>query len=319
MARSLGLITNTYENEELVQEVVLSSLFCVILRDYIFPDELITNILADTKLVAFYLLLKKAGLENTIKEKHIDFHIQEKVKNKSSEETDILDYVVISMEVLSKNFPDFYHVFEMRYIEGLTGAQIQRLLELRGSSRSLEDIAKNTGEALKQLRIFFHQLWETQKFDEETKRKWLKTTDVQKIQVTRPFEKPGSLKNDIETLKELEGFLQESRFNWPLDFGLGEFDHIAGHDIDRQLDREKIREIQKKIAKNITKELGVKLPKYLESLKAELLFCGNNLQDIKNILMSFIKEEFSLDLDEQFFLKEKLGAYHNDKHLLKRD
>ena len=86
MARSLGLITNTYENEELVQTVVLSSIFCVILRDYIFPDELITNILADTKLVAFYLLLKNAGLENKIKEKHIDFYIQEKVKKPLSNE-----------------------------------------------------------------------------------------------------------------------------------------------------------------------------------------------------------------------------------------
>lgn len=328
VALGLGVIKDTYENEDKIRDVVVDSIICIALRDYIFPDELVTNALADIRWVAFHRLLKEAKFRGPLE---ISSSLSAMMLSKeSSDEVDDLDYMLISLERLSRNFPEQYRVFEMRYIQGLTGSQIQRLLEVRDCDKPLAELAKHTGRAMKNLREIFHEFRDSKKYQDDDKMKFLESSRGMEAhkkilesipharyyykKLSEPFLKAGSF-NEAK-LSELELFLQRERFDWCLDFTLGEVDHIAGHGIDRidkGFDRSQILQIQQATTRKIRECLDLELKdqkqSLLNQLKRELKYCGNELEEMKDTLMGFIRQKFSLDLDEQFFLKEKYSGY----------
>lgn len=316
----LGIIEDTYNNENFIEEIVLSSISCICIRDFIFPDELVTNVLADIRWVAFHLLLKKAGINHSVEKNMVKGDFSEPSKDTN---TDILDEIFIALENLRANYPHLYQVFNLRYIQGLTGSQIQRLLEVRGSQTSLESISAATGMALKHLRQSYHEFEQSElddykKIKKEELFKKSKIMEVREIikttlpfarayyyELVRPFLDFRSLTDNINKLGELEYILQESRLNWHLDFMLSELDHIGGHDIDRDKKRVHIKEIQQERAKSIREKFDEELQSVLQELKEMLKYGGNSQSELKSILMNFIQKKYHIDLDEQVFLKEK--------------
>lgn len=331
VALKTGITENRYDKPEIIEEAFIKAIIIVALRNYIYPDRSVTSALADIRWLVFRLLSKSIGTdqEGLIKsKKELYEYIQSNNNNlvlKSSQyenkdkdkELDTKTRMILdSIYLLSKNYPSQYQIYKMRMMEGLTWHQIDRLLVLRGSKLTEEEIRNENHRAVAAIREIWHDLNKEMqrrtKNESNNEKTYSKTTTDEEILNLFEYLKDSLLIAeeyystvyssvlDTEGIKKWESFLLIAMDNPKFDLLLPEIHHVWSH--DNQYDMAIYANDQDKIIDDINKKFMGQLAENITLFKGKLKLCGIEKQDIQNTLMNFIHDNFDVDIPKDIFL-----------------
>jgi hypothetical protein len=287
---------NSKENDDkLIEDVILEAITCIALRDYVYPDNQVISALADTTWLVFRLILLKLNDKLHLATKK-DICIS--IVNKNTSLNPELEKIFDSIYYFSISFPSDYQIYEMRMMESLTWPQIHRLLKIRGSDITEDEIRDKNHKAVEKIREVWHDSIVSSKHRK----------DPDKIKLKKEMEKSLLLAQKYYDLinnqdifsssefEEWEQFLLESMKQSRLDLLLPEIHHSWVHE---NIENDKSRELYKKkssdIMDHVIKRFEGNLSEKLGQLKQKLKFCGNKRRDIQDILM----EEIFSGISEQ--------------------
>jgi hypothetical protein len=291
-----------FNDDELIEEVIIEAITFIALRDYIYPDHLVDSVLADTRWLIFTLLLLKS---------HITLAAVPSKKNETLEGNqnivlgNELKRIFNSIYHFSISFPQEYQIYEMRMLESLTWEQIHRVLKIRDVSATREEIMNMNHKSVDKIREAWHYIdigISTEKNENSDLKKQMNSALIS-------AQKYYELINDeslfaIEQFANWEMFILQSAREPKLDLLLPEIHHSWIHEklVDSN-DMKIYKDKSSKIVHNINERFEQHLIFQLNSLKQKIRFCGNKKKDIQDVLIGFIPPGIS----EIHFLGDRIN------------
>jgi hypothetical protein len=330
VAISVGLSKDRYDKEEIIEKVVINAVIFVALRDYAYPDYIVSSALADIRWLIFEQLISKAGIninENSTKSLQSKSNFKKLELDRLSESIQKIFY---SIYLLSTNHPSEYQIYKMRMMEGLTWEQIYRLLKLKNQDTTKnvtkEDIRLKNHKAVADLRDIWHSpemkidnienIKKNGKFQDifNCLSKSLSIAEEYYTFITKIFSNLPDQKLDkdkeSEHITQWEDFLVKAMNDPTFDLLLPEIHHDWAHK-DETIDMKEYLFCQDRIIDNINNKFEPQLKERLSSLKEKLKLYGTDRQSVRDTLMTFVKTDqnfkFSstdpnFDIPESIFL-----------------
>jgi hypothetical protein len=317
-----GLIQELYDNEIMIKDTVTKAISIVALRSYVYPDDHTSSALADIRWIIFRLLISSASggnshtsfsLNDEDSHENIIREIYQECQSKFPDKK--IRRIIDAIDFLAKNNAQEYQVYEMRMMESLTWEQIYRLLKLRDSGLTEEQIRQLSHKAVGIIREAWHGLEldeiEVKSQAHEKDKLFHEMGDSLKIaQLYYDIFANTSTKIESKDFKKWESFLLIAMHQDPkLDLLLPEIHHSWVHDMGKtnNLDMYEYNEKNNTIIDSIDNEFEKYLDEQLNILKKKLKFCGNKKQDVQETLMSFVNNDLAVRIPEGNFLGNRVA------------
>jgi hypothetical protein len=276
-----GLIKDLYDDEIMIEETVTKAISIVALRNYVYPDDHPNSALADIRWIIFRLLMSLVSRGKSqngflIYDKKIYQDTASNIYQECQDKLigDKIFKIICAIELLSKNYPTQYQIYEMRMMESLTWEQIYRLLKIRDSNLTEEQIRQENHKAVDAIREAWHSIEaeEIDSYRQSLEKSCIFQDMNDSLRVAQSyydiFANTSTAIEDSELIK-WESFLLIAMHRPKLDLLLPEIHHSWVHDMGKanNLDIDEYKDRNNKIIDNINNKFKGYLDEQLSLLK----------------------------------------------------